>query len=185
MTRLPVVAPLVCLLALSVSWHPAVGEGGCEQVFAATSRGGSVGPPNGGGCNPFSGSGAGVIRVVDGDTIVLSGGDRVRYVGIDTPEVGGEPEYYGREALEFNRGLVEGRKVTLQRDASDRDRFGRLLRFVYADGILVNAELVREGFARARVYPPDTRYSECFAALEQEARESRRGLWARDSGASR
>ncbi len=126
-----------------------------------------------------------MIRVVDGDTIVLSGGDRVRYIGVDTPEVGADPEHYGGEAMEFNRRLVEGRRVTLQRDTSDRDRFGRLLRFVYADGILVNAELVREGFARARVYPPDTRYSECFASLEQEARESRIGLWAGQPDGSR
>ena len=72
--------------------------------------------------------------------------------------------------------------VYLQRDVSDEDKFKRLLRFVYADGILVNAELVREGYARAKVYPPDTRYAECFAALEQEAREAGRGMWEADDG---
>ena len=69
--------------------------------------------------------------------------------------------------------------MTLEKDVSDVDRFGRLLRFAYADGILVNAELVREGYARAKVYPPDTAYAECLAALEQEAREGERGLWGR------
>lgn len=68
--------------------------------------------------------------------------------------------------------------MTLQKDVSGKDRFGRLLRFVYSDGILVNAELVREGYADARVYPPDTRYAGCFAALEREAREARRGMWS-------
>ena len=72
---------------------------------------------------------------------------------------------------------MAGRKVTLELDTSEKDRFGRLLRFVYADGILVNAELVREGYARAKAYPPDTRYADCFAALEQEAREAKRGMW--------
>ena len=89
------------------------------------------------------------------------------------------PEHYGLEATAFNRRLVEGRKVNLERDVSNQDRFGRLLRFVYADGILVNAELVREGYARAKVYPPDTRYAQCFAALEQEAREAGKGLWSK------
>ncbi len=117
-------------------------------------------------------------RVIDGDTIVVSKRRRVRYIGVDTPEVGDEPQYYGPEATSFNQGLVVGTKVRLERDVSDVDRFGRLLRFVYADGILVNAELVREGYARARVYPPDTRYARCLAALEAEARDAGRGMWA-------
>ena len=66
----------------------------------------------------------------------------------------------------------------LAKDESDKDRFGRLLRFVYADGILVNAELVREGYARAKVYLPDTKHADCFAALQQEAAEEQRGMWA-------
>ncbi len=69
--------------------------------------------------------------------------------------------------------------MRLERDVSERDRFGRLLRYVYVDGILVNAELVREGYAETLFYPPDTRYASCFAALEVEAQESRRGMWAR------
>ena len=119
-----------------------------------------------------------MVRVIDGDTIAVSGGKRVRYIGIDTPEVGDRPEYYGSEATSFNETLVLGHKVTLNKGVSERDRFGRLLRFVYANGILVNAELVREGYARARVYPPDTLYAKCFAALEEEAREAGRGMWS-------
>ena len=119
-----------------------------------------------------------VSRVIDGDTIVVSGGRRVRYIGIDTPEVGDSPQLFGREATIFNEALVSGRTVVLQSDVSNEDRFGRLLRFVYADGILVNAELVREGYAKAKVYPPDTQYAECLAALEMEARQSGRGMWS-------
>ena len=177
---------LVCLFFL-VTGLPSVQAGGkapagCEGVFGATTRGGAMATSVGGGCNFRGGTNEGdvkVDRVIDGDTIVLSGGRRLRYIGLDAPEVRDRPEHYGLEATAFNRRLVEGRKVNLERDVSNQDRFGRLLRFVYADGILVNAELVREGYARAKVYPPDTRYAQCFAALEQEAREAGKGLWSK------
>ena len=174
----------VCVLAFSVGWGTGALDGevpaGCEGVFSGTTRGGATATRKGGGCNFFGRTGNGtvkVVRVIDGDTIRVSGGRRVRYIGIDAPEVGSDPEYYGREAASFNDELVGEQNVTLEKDASDKDRFGRLLRFVYADGILVNAELVREGYARAVVYPPDTRYAECFAALEREAQDAGRGLW--------
>jgi micrococcal nuclease len=118
-----------------------------------------------------------VVRVIDGDTIEIEGGDRVRYIGIDTPEVYPSVDYYGMEAWEKNRELVEGCLITLERDVSDRDHYGRLLRYVYVDGVFVNAELVRLGFARAVQYPPDTRHSELLERLEEEAREAHRGLW--------
>ena len=174
-------------LILAVGWHPADAQAdapeGCHGVFLATSRGGAGAPLSGGSCNPFRQSGgesarAKVSRVIDGDTIVVSGGERVRYVGVDTPEVGEDAEPFGPEATELNRRLVEGRSVLLVKDTSDRDRFGRLLRFAYADGILVNAELVREGYAQAVVFPPDDEHAGCFAALEEEARTGRRGMWA-------
>ena len=175
------------LFAQAASWSPLSADVGapvgCASVFAATTRGGSAAPAGGGGgCNPFRTNGSGearVTRVVDGDTIEISGDQRVRYIGVDAPEVGGVPQHYGPEATSLNSSLVAGRMVTLAKDVSDVDRFGRLLRFVYADGILVNAELVREGYARARVYFPDTAYAECFASLEQEAMEAKRGLWRR------
>ena len=183
--RLLLYTLMVCLLALAVNWRTVSADvdtpAGCASVFAATTRVGSdASVKGGGGCNPFRSNGndeVRVIRVIDGDTIEVSGGQRVRYIGVDTPEVGNNPQYYGPEATNFNNSLVAGRKVTLEKDVSDKDRFGRLLRFVYADGILVNAELAREGYARAKVYPPDTGHAECFAALEQEAREAKRGLW--------
>ena len=172
------------MLLLSVAWRPAAvheaAPPGCESVFNPTGRGDGTASVGGGGCSFSNGNGTEkvrVIRVVDGDTIVVSGGRRVRYIGIDTPEVSGNREFFGPEATDYNRALVEGRTISMVKDVSEEDRFGRLLRFVYADGILVNAELVREGFAWATAYEPDTSYAGCFAALEREAMDQRRGMW--------
>ena len=184
MPRLLLFSLLTCLFVLSIGWQAAPAEKdspeGCGEVFTSTSRGGATASVGGGGCNILRHDPEGemgVVRVIDGDTIEVSGGHRVRYIGIDTPEVGDNAQYYGLEATNFNKSLVEGRKVFLERDVSEKDRFGRALRFVYADGIRVNAELVREGYARAKAYPPDTQYDKCFATLEREARESSRGMW--------
>jgi micrococcal nuclease len=124
-----------------------------------------------------------VKRVVDGDTIrVEIGGEefRVRYIGIDTPETV-DPrrplQCFGKEASERNRQLVEGRTVGLEKDVSETDEFGRLLRYVWVGDAMVNASLVEEGYALASTYPPDVRYAELFASLEVQARENRRGLW--------
>lgn len=122
-----------------------------------------------------------VVRVVDGDTIELADGQRVRYLGIDTPE-SVDPRKgvacFGREAAERNRDLVEGQAVRLQRDVSDRDRYGRLLRYVYLGDELVNEQLVRDGYARTHAYPPDVRYQSRFEAAERDARAAGRGLWS-------
>ena len=119
-----------------------------------------------------------VTRVIDGDTIVIEGGYRVRYIGIDTPEIDdGEP--FGMEAFEVNQRLVEGKIVRLERDVSQTDKYGRLLRYVYVDGIFVNAELVRLGLAEAKAYPPDTKYQEYLEELEREARDAGWGIWAK------
>ena len=88
-----------------------------------------------------------------------------------------------REAMALNRQLVEGKRVRLEYDVQTHDRFGRLLTYVYVVGtdgqeIMVNAELVRSGFAQLLTIPPDVRYAETFHALAQEARRARRGLWA-------
>lgn len=120
-----------------------------------------------------------VTQVIDGDTIIIEGGYRVRYIGIDTPEIHPELEAYGTEALEANRELVEGKEVRLERDVSETDRYGRLLRYVYMDDVFVNAELVRQGLAEAKAYPPDVKYQEYLEGLEAEAREAGRGIWAK------
>ncbi len=120
-----------------------------------------------------------VTQVIDGDTIRVEGGYRVRYIGIDTPEIYPELETYGMEALEANRRLVEGKEVRLERDVSETDKYGRLLRYVYVDDIFVNAELVRQGLAWAKAYPPDIKYQDLLEELEAEAKRARRGIWAK------
>jgi len=125
-----------------------------------------------------------VTRVVDGDTIeVLMAGItyRIRYIGIDTPETV-DPrrpvQCYGREASARNRELVEGKTVELEKDVSETDEFGRLLRYVWVDGEMVNATLVREGYAVAATYPPDVKHQELFLGLQREAIDAGRGLWS-------
>ena len=119
-----------------------------------------------------------VIMVIDGDTVELADGRHVRYLGIDTPEVG---DYYAEEATARNRDLVEGKTIELQRGSRDQDDYGRLLRYVYVDGIFVNAELVAEGYATAYIFEPDDRYSQVLVQLEQYARIRELGLWAAES----
>lgn len=126
-----------------------------------------------------------VIRVVDGDTIVIESGEKIRYIGVDTPETV-DPRRavacFGKEASNENKKLVAGKTVTLTKDVSDKDQFGRLLRFVYLkqdDGnlIFVNDYLIRNGFAKASTYPPDVKFAVQFVEAEKEARNSARGLW--------
>jgi len=125
-----------------------------------------------------------VLRAIDGDTIeVLRQGQRtrVRYIGVNTPEsvAPDRPiECWGKEASERNRQLVEGREVRLERDVSETDRFGRLLRYVWIGDDLINARLVQEGYAEVSTFPPDVRYQELFLMQERSAREQHRGLWA-------
>ena len=119
-----------------------------------------------------------VARIIDGDTIVISTGQHVRYIGIDTPEMTPAPEPFAKAATEANRQLVEGKAVRLEKDVSETDRYGRLLRYVWVDGTMVNQELVRRGLAQAKAYPPDTRYQLLLEATEAEARLAGRGIWA-------
>jgi micrococcal nuclease len=130
--------------------------------------------------------GAEVLRVVDGDTIEveLDGGEveDVRYIGVDTPEsvAPGEPvECFGKRASAFNERLVGGRTVTLRFDRERRDRYGRLLAYVYRrpDGLFVNAELVRRGFATILTIPPNVAHAAEFLRLQRAARAAGRGLW--------
>ncbi len=100
----------------------------------------------------------------------------MRYIGIDAPEVHPQPEAYGIEAWQANRRLVEGKRVRLERDVSETNKYGRLLQYVWVDDILVNAELVRQGLARAKAYPPDTKYQDYLEQMEAEAREASRGI---------
>lgn len=114
-------------------------------------------------------------RVIDGDTIELEDGTRVRYIGMDTPEV---EQCFWEEATEENKRLVEGKKIKLENDVQKLDKYGRTLAYVFVDGIFVNEELVRGGFAKVYTYPPDVKYTEKFIAAQKEAREKKVGLWA-------
>jgi len=136
-----------------------------------------------------SGGGAGeearVVKVVDGDTIhVLVDGrlEKLRYIGVDTPETKHPTkgvQCYGPAASAFNERLVGGERVRIERDVEQRDRYGRLLAYVYRerDGLFVNAELARLGYAQPLTIAPDVRHSERFVALAREARQAGRGLW--------
>lgn len=121
-----------------------------------------------------------VVRVVDGDTIEIADGEHVRYIGIDAPESANPRapvQCFGFEARRRNQELTEGKAVWLERDLSDRDRYGRLLRYVRLGETMVNEQLVREGYVRVHTVPPDVRYTERFQSAEREAREAGRGLW--------
>ncbi len=118
-----------------------------------------------------------VTRVIDGDTIVLSNGERVRYIGVDTPERD-EPFYL--IARKFNRDLVEGRQIRIELDIQERDRYGRLLGYVYVDTLFVNATLVRDGMAVVATYPPNVKYVSLFTSLQKQARSNGLGLWSKE-----
>lgn len=122
-----------------------------------------------------------VTRVIDGDTIELEDGRKVRYIGIDTPETKAPNrpvECFGQQAAEFNRSLVEGQEVRLEKDVSETDRYGRLLRYVYQDDEFINLTLVSQGYAVASSYPPDIAKQEELRVAEAQAREVGAGLWS-------
>jgi micrococcal nuclease len=134
---------------------------------------------------PFTGGT--VVRAIDGDTILVRGpGGRiedVRLLGIDTPETV-DPRRpvgcYGPEASAFTKHLVTGRAVTLRYDRELHDRYGRFLAYVWLAGarpLFVNAELVRQGYARTYPFPPNTAHAGLFSALERSAAVAGRGLW--------
>jgi len=136
-----------------------------------------------------------VRRVIDGDTLQLENGERVRLIGIDTPEMHTSDKLYrdsqrsgediraiqklGQRAYEFTKKLVEGKRVSLEFDVERQDKYGRLLAYVYLkkDGTFVNAQIVQEGYASLMTIPPNVKYADLFLKLYQEARKNRRGLW--------
>ncbi len=121
-----------------------------------------------------------VTRVVDGDTIEIDTGQKVRYIGMNTPETvapNRPVECYGHEASARNKALVEGKMVTLEKDVSDKDTYGRLLRYVWIGDTMINEVLVREGYAQVATYPPDVKYKDRFIAIQREAMAAERGLW--------
>lgn len=142
-----------------------------------------------------SGSSYVVERVIDGDTIKLSDGSRVRLIGVDTPEVhysdklvadarrSGKDiktiQSLGRRASAFTKDLCLGKAVRLEYDVEAKDRYGRRLAYVYLeDGTFLNARLIEEGYAQVMTVPPNVKHAGYFLGLEREARSGKKGLWA-------
>ncbi|HPS36781.1 MAG TPA: thermonuclease family protein [Candidatus Omnitrophota bacterium] len=136
-----------------------------------------------------------VTHAVDGDTLQLSNGEKVRLIGIDTPESSNNAKMrrdakrtgqdaieivrMGKEAAAFTRNLVQDKKVRLELDVRPRDKYGRLLAYVYLeDGTFVNAEIMKAGYAQVMTYPPNVKYQDLFLGLQKEAREKGLGLWS-------
>lgn len=135
-----------------------------------------------------------VSRVVDGDTLKLSSGQRVRLIGVDTPEVHYSDKLLrdakktgkdiaviqamGKKASGFTKGLCLDRRVRLEFDVERNDRYGRLLAYVYLeDGTFVNAKILEEGYGQVMTIPPNVKYADQFLSLERNARDRRKGLW--------
>jgi len=123
-----------------------------------------------------------VLKVIDGDTVIIDHPkvERVRYLGIDTPETlkpdsPGDP--FSKQATVFNERLVLGKDVTLEIDEEKYDPYGRLLAYVFIDGILVNEELVREGLARAFFIGPNRKYESRIYKAQREAQNNKKGIW--------
>jgi micrococcal nuclease len=121
-----------------------------------------------------------VVRVVDGDTLVLRATGKSRLIGVDTPEVYGGAECFGREASAFaERVLRPGLRVRIERDAEPRDRYGRALVYLrLPDGRSFNELLVRNGYAVPMTIPPNVRHADRFRALARQARRRDAGLWS-------
>jgi micrococcal nuclease len=128
-----------------------------------------------------------VVRVVDGDTVVVESGghqERVRYIGVDTPESvkpGTPVQCFAKAASAENKRLVEGQEVRLVEDLEAHDRYGRTLAYVYrsSDGLFVNAELVRRGYGKPLTIPPNVQHAAELRRLAATARREGRGLWSR------
>lgn len=133
-----------------------------------------------------------VQEVIDGDTVtvVLGSGreEKVRFIGVNTPEISGEIQPYGLEAKAYTKRRLQGRRIYLELDTSERDKYGRLLAYVWLEKPrdtsvpeirtkMFNAELLLEGYAQVMTVPPNVKYAEIFKQLENEARNAGKGLW--------
>lgn len=158
---------------------------GAREQAAGLLTGAAAATPERAGTGPASQAGisyALVSRVLNGATVELEDGRQVRYLGVRVPSVGSgdgtsAAEFYGVEAREANRALVEGKQVALEADEVDRDTDGRLLRYVWVDQVFVNIALVRGGYARTDSSEPAVKYGDLLRSVEEEARETRRGIW--------
>ena len=129
-----------------------------------------------------------VVRIIDGDTIEIEGNVKVRYIGVNTPELHDPKkpvECFGQAAADKNKRLVEGKEIFIQKDVSETDKYKRLLRYVWVEDpstssgqvIFINDYLVRQGFAQVSTFPPDVKYQQQFLEAQEEAKVNNRGLW--------
>jgi micrococcal nuclease len=121
-----------------------------------------------------------VAKVFDGDTVLLTDGRHVRYLGIDTPEMGkegGKNQCFALEAKHINEQMVQNQEIEMEKDQEDKDKYGRLLRYIWVDNVFVNEFMLRQGFARFDVFPQNARYREEFRQAAEEAKRDKRGLW--------
>ncbi|MBN1295678.1 thermonuclease family protein [bacterium] len=163
-TLTPIAWFLLIIIALT-------GPTGCDDSDSGSPT--EPGEPSPG---PYTTRTATVTRIIDGDTIVVNSGEKVRYIGIDTPETG---DCYYSEATMRNTDLVDHRVVTLEVcNASPTDQYGRTLAHVHVDGILVNAVLIREGYARAISIPPCTSRSDDYRQMMDDAFADGAGMWS-------
>lgn len=125
-----------------------------------------------------------VVKVIDGDTIKVNLNGKietVRFILVDTPETvkpGTPVEPFGKEASNFTKQLLTGKTVELEKDVQERDKYGRLLMYVYVDGKSVEEELLKNGLARVAVFPPNVKYVDQYRAIEKEARDKKIGIWS-------
>lgn len=122
-----------------------------------------------------------IADVIDGDTFRLNDGEKVRLIGVDTPEISSDNEterQLGLKAKQMAEKLLKGKKVRLDYDVQKRDRYGRLLAYVYLDdGVFFNELLLREGYAQVMTVPPNVKFADHFIKVQREARDNNRGLW--------
>lgn len=122
-----------------------------------------------------------VKRVIDGDTFVIATDERVRLIGVNTPEVSGTAQYYGQEAAAYSRTRLTDQTVYLFKDVSETDRYGRLLRYVFIkeDVVMFNETLLTEGYANTMTIQPDASFADKFVQVERTARAKNKGLWGK------
>jgi len=114
-------------------------------------------------------------KVNDGDTIILSNGERVRYIGIDTPE---ESDPFFWEATKANKEMLSGKQISLEYDIETKDDRERTLAYVWVDSLFVNAELIKKGLAWVYTHPPNLKYRDYLCSLQTQARKAKIGIWS-------